>query len=197
MIVVNNLDHCPKIQPNNVVKVSFGTFLSGSGSTDDPMIFTSGSSESCGVARSGRLYYRYFSLSSLPPLDLAPCTRNFRFLHIWHVLKSEISPHDRFFSTYIYRSYRWKISGMIVLSSSIQYTVRNTFFLCLYCVMSHFVLYLCWIQIVFVSSPSPLTLCTLYLCPSNTLYLVPPTSCTSAPLAHCTLYLQHCVPLLL
>ena len=61
------------------------------------MIFTSGSSESCGVARSGRLYYRSFYLSSLPPLDLAPCTRNFRFLHICHVLKSEISPHDQFF----------------------------------------------------------------------------------------------------
>jgi len=45
------------VKSNSQKKVSFGTFLSGSGSTDDPMLFTSGSSESCGVARSGRLYY--------------------------------------------------------------------------------------------------------------------------------------------
>ena len=42
-----------------IYKVSFGTFSSGTGSTDDPMIFTNGSSESCGTARSGELYFRF------------------------------------------------------------------------------------------------------------------------------------------
>ena len=32
-------------------------------------------------------------------LKLLPLWRNFRFLHICHAYKSEISPHDRFFST--------------------------------------------------------------------------------------------------
>ena len=41
-----------------IYKVSFGTFTSGTGLTDDPMIFTNGSSESCGTARSGELYFR-------------------------------------------------------------------------------------------------------------------------------------------
>ena len=42
-----------------IYKVSFGTFTSGTGLTDDPMIFTNGSSESCGSARSGELYFRF------------------------------------------------------------------------------------------------------------------------------------------
>ena len=42
-----------------IYKVSFGTFASGTGLTDDPMIFTNGSSESCGTARSGELYFRF------------------------------------------------------------------------------------------------------------------------------------------
>ena len=42
-----------------IYKVSFGTFTSGTGLTDDPMIFTNGSSESCGTARSGELYFRF------------------------------------------------------------------------------------------------------------------------------------------
>ena len=42
-----------------IYKVSFGTFTSGTGLTDDPMIFTNGSSESCGIARSGELYFRF------------------------------------------------------------------------------------------------------------------------------------------
>ena len=42
-----------------IYKVSFGAFTSGTGLTDDPMIFTNGSSESCGTARSGELYFRF------------------------------------------------------------------------------------------------------------------------------------------
>ena len=42
-----------------IYKVSFGTFTSGTGLTDDPMIFTNGSSESCSSARSGELYFRF------------------------------------------------------------------------------------------------------------------------------------------
>ena len=50
-----NLYNVSKFQ---IYKVSFGTFASGTGLTDDPMIFTNGSSESCGSARSGELYFR-------------------------------------------------------------------------------------------------------------------------------------------
>ena len=51
-----NLYNVSKFQ---IYKVSFGTFTSGTGLTDDPMIFTNGSSESCGSARSGELYFRF------------------------------------------------------------------------------------------------------------------------------------------
>ena len=48
-----------KVSKFQIYKVSFGTFASGTGLTDDPMIFTNGSSESCGSARSGELYFRF------------------------------------------------------------------------------------------------------------------------------------------
>ena len=55
-------------------------------------------------------------------LKLLHMWRNFRFLHICHAYKFEISPHDKFFSTYLicdvcdkYQVWEWLISAMDLL----------------------------------------------------------------------------------
>ena len=56
--------------------------------------------------------------------------RNFGFLHIWHVLTSEISPRDQFFFPPLYSWSRWQISGMIIVLIFIYEGTTNFATLC-------------------------------------------------------------------
>ena len=60
----------------------------------------------------------YLHICCVEKLKFLFMWRYFRFFHICHVLKSEISPHDRFFSTYI----------QVMEVTNIRYVERFLFF---------------------------------------------------------------------